>query len=147
MPPIWVNVIPTDKAIVLKNVYYEFNEANLSPASMHAIDSTLLELMQKASDIIVEVAAHTDSLGNADYNKKLSQLRAENVVNHLVSKGINKKRLIARGYGAEKPIAPNYKPDGSDNPEGRDQNRRTEFRVVGTLSSLTEDIDTEETQE
>ena len=147
MPPIWVNVIPTDKPIVLKNVYYEFNEANLSPASLHSIDSTLLELMQKASDIIVEVAAHTDSLGNAEYNKKLSQLRAENVVSHLVSKGINKKRLIAHGYGAEKPIAPNYKPDGSDNSEGRDQNRRTEFKVVGTLSSLTDDIDTEETQE
>ena len=147
MPPIWVNVIPIDKPIILKNVYYEFDKADLSAASLHSIDSSLLELMQKATDIIVEVAAHTDSLGNVEYNTKLSQTRAENVVNHLVSKGINKKRLMARGYGAEKPIAPNYKPDGSDNPEGRDQNRRTEFRVVGTLSSQTEDIDTEETQE
>jgi outer membrane protein OmpA-like peptidoglycan-associated protein len=102
--------------------------------------------MQKATDIIVEVSSHSDSLGNVEYNKKLSQERADNVVKYLVSKGISKKRLVAKGYGSEKPIAPNTKPDGSDNPEGREKNRRSEFRVVGTLSSQTEDIDTEETQ-
>jgi outer membrane protein OmpA-like peptidoglycan-associated protein len=53
---------------------------------------------------------------------------------------------MGKGYGAEKPVAPNYKPDGSDYPEGREKNRRTEFRVIGTLSSKTEDVDIEETQ-
>ena len=52
--------------------------------------------------------------------------------------------MVAKGYGAERPVAPNSHPDGTDNPEGREKNRRTEFRVIGTLSSQTEDIDTEE---
>lgn len=140
MPPIWVNVI-TDKPIVLQNVYYAFDDATLSDLGKKSIDSTLFELMQKAPDLIIEVGSHTDSLGNFEYNKNLSQQRADNVINYLVSKGIEKKRLTAVGYGAEKPVANNFKPDGSDNPEGRDQNRRTEFRVIGTLSSKTDDID------
>ena len=145
MPPIYVNIL-SDKPIVLKNVYYELDKSDISTQAKSAIDSTLFELMQKATDIVVEVSAHTDSIGNAEYNKKLSQERADNVVKYLVSKGVSKKRLVAKGYGAEKPVAPNKKPDGSDNPEGREKNRRSEFRVVGTLSSQTEDIDTEETQ-
>lgn len=144
MPPIWVNILSTEKPIILKNLYYEFDKSELTSISKKNIDSTLFELMEKATDIIVEVSAHTDSLGNAEYNKKLSQDRAENVVKYLISKGISKKRLIAKGYGAEKPIAPNYKPDHSDNPEGRDKNRRTEFFIVGTLSAQSEDIDTED---
>lgn len=146
MPPIWVNILSTEKPIVLKNVYYEFDKSELTDASKKNIDSTLLELMQKATDIIVEVSAHTDSLGNAEYNKKLSQERASNVMNYLIQKGIKKNRLLARGYGAEKPIAPNRKPDGSDNPEGREKNRRTEFFIVGTLSSQSDDIDTEDNE-
>jgi OmpA-OmpF porin, OOP family len=144
MPPIWVSIL-NDKPIVLNNVYYEFNKSDLTPIAKQAIDSTLFELMEKATDIIVEVSAHTDSIGNAEYNKKLSQDRADNVVKYLVSKGIANKRLVAKGYGAEKPMAPNSLPDGKDNPDGREKNRRTEFRVIGTLSSQTEDIDTEET--
>jgi outer membrane protein OmpA-like peptidoglycan-associated protein len=145
MPPIWVNII-TDKPIVLKNVYYELDKANLTQSSKNVIDTTILELMTKATDIIVEVSAHADSIGNAEYNKKLSQDRAQNVVDYLISKGIERKRLVAVGYGSEKPVAPNFKPDGSDNPEGREQNRRTEFRVIGTLSA-TEEVDTEENLE
>jgi outer membrane protein OmpA-like peptidoglycan-associated protein len=144
MPPIWVNVLSTDKPIVLNNIYYEFNKSELSDVAKKSIDSTLFELLEKATDIIVEVAAHTDSVGNAEYNKHLSQERAENVVNYLIGKGINKKRLVARGYGSERPVAPNYHPDGSDNPEGRETNRRTEFQIVGTLSSQGIDIDTDE---
>jgi outer membrane protein OmpA-like peptidoglycan-associated protein len=140
MPPIWVNVI-TDKPIVLRNVYYAFDDATLSDLGKKSIDSTLFELMQKAPDLIVEVGSHTDSLGNFEYNKKLSQQRADNVISYLVSKGIEKKRLTAVGYGAEKPVANNFNPDGSDYPEGREKNRRTEFRVIGTLSSKTDDID------
>jgi outer membrane protein OmpA-like peptidoglycan-associated protein len=144
MPPIWVNIL-NDKPIVLKNVYYDFDKADLSATAKKAIDSTLYELMMKATDIIVEVGAHTDSLGNYEYNRKLSQDRADNVVKYLVSKGISKKRLVAKGYGASKPVAPNFKPDKTDNPEGRDKNRRTEFRVIGTLSSQMEDVDSDET--
>jgi outer membrane protein OmpA-like peptidoglycan-associated protein len=143
MPPIWVNVI-TDEPIVLENVYYAFDDATLTDQAKKSIDKTLLELMQKAPDLIIEVGSHTDSVGNSEYNKKLSQQRADNVVNYLISKGVERKRLTAVGYGAEKPVANNFNPDGSDNSQGREKNRRTEFRVTGTLSSKTDDIDSGE---
>ena len=82
---------------------------------------------------IVEVSSHTDSKGSDEYNVKLSQKRAESVVVYLTSKGIQADRLQAKGYGEEQPIAPNEKPDKSDNPDGRQMNRRTEFRIIGFL--------------
>ena len=92
--------------------------------------------MTKAPQIVVEISSHTDSKGKEDFNMKLSQKRAEGVVNYLISKGIAKERLIAKGYGFSKPIAPNTNPDGSDNPLGRDKNRRTEFKIIGTLEDF-----------
>jgi outer membrane protein OmpA-like peptidoglycan-associated protein len=57
-------------------------------------------------------------------------------VNYLVQKGISPDRLVAHGYGESMPIAPNTNPDGSDNPEGRQLNRRTEMRIVGEISTF-----------
>ena len=144
MPPIWVNVM-TDAPIVLENVYYEFNAYDLPEPSKRAIDTTLLLLLKEAPNFIIEISSHTDNVGGDKYNKDLSQKRAENVVKYLIEKGINEKRLIARGYGSEKPVAPNTNEDGSDNPEGRMKNRRTEFRVAGSL--LTEGDDDEGDEE
>ena len=59
------------------------------------------------------------------YNQKLSQRRAQSVVNYLIANGIPKARLVAKGYGELKPVATN------DNDEGKQQNRRTEFKVLG----------------
>ncbi len=84
-------------------------------------------------DLIVEISAHTDAKGNDDYNMKLSQKRAESVVEYLIRKGIDKKRLQAKGYGETQPIAPNKLPNGKDNPDGRALNRRTEFKVIGSF--------------
>jgi hypothetical protein len=64
---------------------------------------------------------------------KLSQARAQSVVNYLIAKGIAQNRLVAKGFGATVPIAPNTTPDGKDNPEGRQKNRRTEFQIIGTI--------------
>ena len=146
MPPTWVNVL-SDKPIVLENIYYDFNSADLTQKDKNAIDTTLLILLKEAPEFVVEIGAHTDSIGDTDYNQKLSQDRAVNVVKYLVQKGIPVQRLIAKGYGASQPLAPNYNPDGSDNAEGRDKNRRTEFRVVGTLDSTGEDEDEEYSSE
>ena len=71
-----------------------------------------------------------DSKGAESYNMKLSKRRATAAVNYLVSKGVDRNRLIMEYKGESMPIAPNTKPDGSDNPEGRALNRRTEFRFV-----------------
>jgi OmpA-OmpF porin, OOP family len=134
MPPTWVNVF-SDKPIVLENIYYEFNSAELTLKDKGVLDTTLLVLLKGAPEFIIEIGSHTDSIGESKYNLELSQQRADNVVKYLVTKGIPTQRLIAKGYGALKPIAPNTNPDGTDNPSGREMNRRTEFRVVGTLGS------------
>jgi len=132
-----VKDIPLDpmpkEPIRIPNVLYEFDKANILDASKMALDTTVLRLMQDNPQIIVEIMSHTDSKGNDLYNMKLSQKRAESVVNYLVSKGIKAERLKAKGYGETKPVAPNDKPDGSDNPEGRALNRRTDFKIIGKL--------------
>jgi OmpA-OmpF porin, OOP family len=119
--------------IRIKNIEYEFDRSELLPNSKIVIDTTILPLMLANPQIIVELSSHTDSKGTDKYNQTLSQKRAESVVAYLVTKGIDKKRMQAVGYGESKPIAPNEKPDGSDDPDGRQRNRRTEFRVVGQL--------------
>jgi outer membrane protein OmpA-like peptidoglycan-associated protein len=83
---------------------------------------------------IIEIGAHTDNTGREETNLKLSQKRAEIVVNYLIKKGIDGNRLIARGYGETIPLEPNQLPDGSDNPEGRMKNRRTHIKIIGNLS-------------
>jgi outer membrane protein OmpA-like peptidoglycan-associated protein len=90
-------------------------------------------LMLDNPQIVVEIMSHTDSKGNDQYNMKLSQRRAESVVQYLVSKGVKVERLKAKGYGESKPVAPNENSDGSDNPEGRALNRRTDFKIVGKV--------------
>lgn len=121
--------LPTE-AIILKNINYEFDSAQLTDSSLYNIDKYLLPLLENNPDIRIELGSHTDSKGQEAYNKKLSQRRAESVVNYLIKKGIDKDRLVPVGYGESKPIAPNENEDGSDNPEGRAMNRRTEFKII-----------------
>ena len=83
--------------------------------------------------MIIELSSHTDSKGSDSYNMTLSRNRAKGVVEYLITKGISTKRLVAKGYGETQPVAPNENPDGSDNPEGRAKNRRTEFKELGKL--------------
>src|SRR5207248_1569590 len=94
---------------------------------------TLYQILIDNPSIIVEIGSHTDSKGNDEYNMKLSQARAQSVVDYLIGRGIPAERLKAQGYGETKPIAPNTLPDGKDNPQGRQLNRRTEFRVIGVI--------------
>lgn len=123
------------ESIRLPNILSEFNKSSIAESSKTAIDTTILRLMQLNPELIIEIQSHTDNLGSDQYNLKLSQKRAESVVNYLISKGINPKRLIAKGYGESMPIAPNENPDGSDNPNGRSMNRRTDFKIIGTLDA------------
>ena len=69
-------------------------------------------------------------MGTDDYNMALSQARAQSCVNYLISKGISRKRMVAKGFGMRQPVAPNKNADGTDNPNGRALNRRTEFRII-----------------
>lgn len=124
------DVPPVEEAVVMENVYYDFDKSSLKPESHAALDK-LVTLLTAHPDIIIELGAHTDNIGNEIYNQHLSEARAQACVNYLISKGIDKNRLQAKGYGSTQPIAPNKHEDGSDDAEGRQKNRRTEFKVLG----------------
>jgi len=124
------DVPPVNEAIVMDNVYYDFDKAILSNESHASLDK-LVALLNAHPEIRIELSAHTDNKGTEVYNQRLSEARARACVAYLISKGINKNRLQAKGYGSSQPIAPNTNDDGTDNPEGRQKNRRTEFKVLG----------------
>lgn len=124
------DIPPVETAVVLENVYYDFDKATLKPGSHVALDK-LADMMNAHPEIVIELSAHTDNVGTDKYNQRLSEARAKSCVAYLISKGIDRNRLQAKGYGASQPVAPNTNEDGSDNPEGRQQNRRTEFKVLG----------------
>ncbi|MBQ0768436.1 MAG: OmpA family protein [Bizionia sp.] len=110
-------------------IYYELASARLTADSKQTIDNTLLPML-KEKPINIEIMSHTDSRGNDDYNMSLSQQRANSVVNYLVSKGISRNRLAAKGFG-ETRLA-NRCSNGVDCSDSEHKrNRRTEFRVLG----------------
>ncbi len=109
-------------------IFYELASARLTPSSKKTIDDTLLPILND-SPVSIEIMSHTDSRGNDDYNQSLSQQRANSVVNYLVSKGISRSRLTARGYGESR--LTNRCSNGVECSEAQHQrNRRTEFRVI-----------------
>jgi outer membrane protein OmpA-like peptidoglycan-associated protein len=114
---------------VLENVYYAYDKAELLDGSEASLNK-LVTMLNNNKNMVIEIGGHTDGKGGDDYNQRLSLARAQNCVNYIVSKGINPSRITAKGYGAKKPLAPNINADGSDNPEGRKQNRRTEFTIL-----------------
>jgi outer membrane protein OmpA-like peptidoglycan-associated protein len=121
--------------IHIPNVRYQFDRSEIEEDSKIVLDTTVLRLMENNPELIIEIMAHTDSKGTDSYNLKLSQKRAESVVKYLVGKGIAPERLKAQGYGETLPVAPNENPDGSDNPEGRAKNRRTDFKIIGVIDA------------
>jgi OOP family OmpA-OmpF porin len=128
-PEICLQAFKVDKPIVIKNVLYDFNKAMLRPESKTVLNG-VVTILKDNPKIKIELAAHTDSVGSDKYNNKLSQARAQACVDYIIASGINESRIYAKGYGKRRPIAPNSLPNGKDNPEGRQLNRRTEFTVL-----------------
>ncbi|MCD4793682.1 MAG: OmpA family protein [Bacteroidales bacterium] len=129
-----VTIIPLQKEpISIDNIYFEFNKWDITNASAKFIDTTLLVIMQRYKDLVIEVSAHTDGIGSDDYNLVLSKNRAESVVNYLKFKGIQRSRIIAKGYGEARPVENETTADGSYIPEAAEQNRRIEFRIIGII--------------
>jgi outer membrane protein OmpA-like peptidoglycan-associated protein len=107
------------KGLVLDNVEFQSGKATLIGESQKRLD-VVVEYMTHKKSVRIEIAGHTDNVGNKKTNKALSQKRADAVRDYLVSKGIDGARVKAVGYGDAKPVAPNT------TPEGRQQNRRIE---------------------
>lgn len=118
-----------NKVFVLNNIYFDLDKSDIRTDAARELDK-LVDLLTDNPEIKIEMASHTDSIASHAYNMQLSQRRAESTVAYLISKGIAPDRLVAKGYGEEKPIARNTNPDGTDNPEGRQRNRRTEFKIL-----------------
>jgi len=110
-------------AIVLKNIFFEYNKTALLPASFVELDK-VVAFMQESGVQLIEIGGHTDSDGSDTYNKTLSMGRAKSVVDYLVLKGIEPQRLRSMGYGKTKPIETNK------TIEGKAVNRRVEFFLV-----------------
>jgi len=109
---------------VLRNIYFDFDRSTIKPESNKELNN-LLQLLQNNPTMKIEISGHTDNKGSDEYNLVLSKDRAEAVVKWLVSKGIPRSRLEYEGYGETRPLATN-----DDEVEGRELNRRTEFKIL-----------------
>lgn len=108
--------------IRLNNIFFDFDRATLRPESIPELDR-LLEFLEKQPKVRAEIGGHTDNVGTDEYNRVLSQQRAQAVLDYLVMKGIARTRLDAMGYGESKPV------DSNETDEGRQNNRRVEFTI------------------
>lgn len=119
--------------IVIEGIEYDLDKATLRPKSMEILDR-IIELMKLNGNLAIELNAHTDTRGSDAHNMALSQARAQSCVDYMISKGIAKERLIAKGYGETKPLisdAEIAKLATEDEKESAHQkNRRTAFRVI-----------------
>ncbi len=147
---------PISKPVTMNNIFYEFAKWDLTPQSEEGLQS-LVKLLQDNPNITIELAAHTDKVGDEKSNKTLSEKRAESVVNYLIAHGIEQERLTPVGYGKEKPVVADkalhqkhkFIPIGQElnedfiNSLTQEQqeicnqiNRRTEFKVLKTTYKL-----------
>ena len=123
-----------EKMIVIPNIYYDYDKATLRPESKLVLDSILV-FFKENPDLTIEIGSHTDSRGSDEYNNKLSQERAQSVVDYLVEKKIPLDRLIAKGYGKTMLIN-NCGTGVPCTEEEHQKNRRTTFRVVSAKLNL-----------
>jgi outer membrane protein OmpA-like peptidoglycan-associated protein len=109
--------------VVLKNIFFDYDKATLRSESIAELNR-LKRIMQDNPSMKIEIGGHTDSRGADEYNNRLSKDRAQSVVNYLIENGIDKDRMTYKGYGKSQPVATN------ETPEGRQENRRVEFKIM-----------------
>lgn len=116
--------IKIGSSIALRNVFFDTGKSTLRSESNSELDR-LVKLMKDVPGLKIELSGHTDNTGSASSNNELSQARAEAVVSYLTSKGILASRMTAKGYGSSMPV------DTNNTAAGRQENRRTEFKITG----------------
>ena len=107
-------------------VFFEFDSAELNVRAQRQV-RTIADILKGNPTRQIKINGHADALGLDDYNSALSARRAQTVRNALTALGVASDQIVATGLGASVPLSPNFKPDGSDNPSGRSQNRRSEI--------------------
>jgi outer membrane protein OmpA-like peptidoglycan-associated protein/tetratricopeptide (TPR) repeat protein len=113
----------------INNLLFEFNSSELNDQAKSSLE-LLKSILINYPELKVEVAGYTDSKGSKEYNRMLSDKRAQRVINYLVSSGTSSSRFVKKAFGKTAFVALNYNSDGSDNPEGRKYNRRVTFGIV-----------------
>lgn len=117
-------ILTASNIAIMDKVQFDVGKATLLPASFPLLDEVAKVFKDNPQIEVVSVEGHTDSTGSADFNRTLSQARAESVAKYLSSKGVKASRLQPKGFGPDRPIADN----ATD--AGRDANRRVEFNIV-----------------
>jgi outer membrane protein OmpA-like peptidoglycan-associated protein len=118
-----------NRAIVIKHIYYPFNKAVITAESALRLD-VLVNLMRENPDIEIELSSHTDSRASDAYNQKLSDERARSAVEYIISRGVKRSRIFAKGYG-ESRLVNSCKNGVKCSDWEHAQNRRTEFKIIG----------------
>ena len=124
-PPGPDRVVLTASSIEIKDkVQFATGKAEILPQSFSLLDDVAKVFNENEQIGLVQIEGHTDSTGGAAINRTLSQQRAESVAKYLAGKGVAKKRMVAKGFGPDRPIADN------NDEAGREQNRRVEFNIL-----------------
>ncbi|WP_240737334.1 OmpA family protein [Hymenobacter metallicola] len=116
--------IVKNKAIVVDNIFYDYNKWDIRSDAATELDK-LVQTLNDNPKITIELSSHTDSRGKDAYNQTLSQKRAQSAVDYIISKGVDKSRITAKGYGETRPVIKAAKTE-----EDYQRNRRTEFKVT-----------------
>jgi outer membrane protein OmpA-like peptidoglycan-associated protein len=119
----------TETRIALSaDVLFDFDKADILPKAQAALHQVAVFIKEKGGVRPVKIEGHTDGKGTDAYNQRLSERRADSVMRWLAQReGLKDVKFLSQGFGAKRPVAPNTKPDGSDDPEGRQKNRRVEI--------------------
>lgn len=122
---IFLNKMEEGTKVILRNIFFDTGKSTLRPSSVAELER-LKEILVNNPDLKIEISGHTDNQGGDEFNKKLSESRAKAVVDYLISNNIVSERLTSKGYGKTQPIS------GNEDETGRQQNRRTEFKIIST---------------
>lgn len=109
--------------VILRNIFFDYDKATLRPESKAELER-VYDFLKQNPNIKIEISGHTDNIGSQEYNQRLSEHRARAVVEYLIHLGIDEIRLTYKGYGKLQPVATN------DTEEGRQLNRRVEFKIL-----------------
>lgn len=134
--PIDLEGCATGESVVLKGVNFDVNSSRLT-ANAKVILNQVADALAAQPNVKVEIGGHTDAQGSDSFNQKLSERRARSVYDYLVSRGIDASRMTAKGYGESQPV------DSNETPEGRENNRRVELKVVEGGSAAADAPDTQ----